>query len=111
MQILIYEVRLDLEFVDWRVFAMQELENKVVCEASSYKIFGYTSEDLAQELRLTLWKGLNTFDSEKNVKLKTWANIVIKRRLYELNRFQTCTKKRKDYLFGELFEETDEESD
>jgi len=111
VQILIYEIRYEIEFVDWRILAMQQLEKKIVCEASSYNIFSYTSEDLAQELRLQLWKGLDSFDPKNGAKLETWANTVIKRRLYELNRFQTCTKKRKDYLFNALFEETDEKPD
>jgi RNA polymerase sigma factor (sigma-70 family) len=81
---------------DWRILAMQELEKKIVCSACYYHIYGYDAEDLAQELRLHLWKKLHTW--KKKSSIKTWAERVIRNYLYNLHKSMTQTQKRKDHL-------------
>jgi len=85
------------EYPDWRLLALSELEYMIVCEASDSNIPFYTKEDVAQELRLTLWNNLNKFDPSL-ASIKTWAKRVIKNKLIDLDRRETCTKKRKDHL-------------
>lgn len=103
MKILIYYEVTEYSLVDWRILAMQELEPKIVYTACDCKIPKYTSEDLAQELRLEIWRNLPKFDNSRS-SLKTWARMVMLSHLNHLDIKITKTKKRKDYLAEPLHE-------
>lgn len=103
MQLLIYRVKIEVEISDWRFLVMDYLEYQIVCEASQFKIYGYTSEDLAQESRLQIWSELFKYN-HKRAGLHTWARLVIRSHLNHLNVKATGTQKRKDYLTEPIHE-------
>ena len=75
------------EYPDWRIQAMAELEPRIcfLSSPSVFRIGDYTQEDLAQELRLQVWKKLPKFDPTRS-KLLTWGQMVMTFRLIDLNR-------------------------
>lgn len=87
---------------DWRVDSMKYLDKFVVYEARGHKIHGYTCDDLAQELRLHIWKNLHKYNPYKS-NLKTWANNVMRNKLIDLDRGQTKTQKRRDFMCESLY--------
>lgn len=88
---------LDLrEYPDWRLQAMQELEYMIVCESCDTSVPFYLPEDIAQEIRITLWGNLHTWKKESS--LKTWAKVLIRNKIRDLYKREACTQKRKDHL-------------
>jgi len=49
--------------------------------------FGWAYDDLEQQVRIAMWKGLATFDTSQNVKLTTYLSAVIE------NHFKSLSKK------------------
>lgn len=49
--------------------------------------FGWTREDLLQQIRITMWKGLATFDESKNFKVTTYLSAIL------FNYFMSLSKK------------------
>lgn len=73
--------------------AMTVLEHDIDWVASRYFVPGYDLDDLKQELRLELWNKIKRFDHTKEIRLRTWANTVMRNHLRRLLRDAT-TKKR-----------------
>jgi RNA polymerase sigma factor (sigma-70 family) len=73
--------------------ALTVLEHDIDWIASRYFIPGYELDDLKQELRLELWKKAKKFDHTKNVRLRTWANTVMRNKLRNLLRDATTQKR------------------
>jgi RNA polymerase sigma factor (sigma-70 family) len=65
--------------------AMMIAEYDIFQLALRYKIPNYDPEDIAQELRWELWKALPNYDPKK-AGLRTFVNLVCRRRLYKLIR-------------------------
>lgn len=66
--------------------AMTILEPDIRFWCQRYWIPGYEIEDLQQECRLSLWKGLDKYSHLNGALVRTWGNTVIKTRLKELLR-------------------------
>ena len=73
--------------------AMTVLEHDIDWVASRYWIQGYELDDLKQELRLKLWESIQKYDHTKEIKLRAWANTVMRNHLRRLLRDATTQKK------------------
>jgi len=65
--------------------AMQLIEYDLVTKCAKHYIRGFDSEDLAQELRMHLWRKLDKYDPSK-ASFRTWANMVMRNRLKDIHR-------------------------
>ena len=63
--------------------AMGLIEHDLVTKCAKHSIRGFDSEDLAQELRLHLWRKLDRYDPTK-AGFRTWANRVMNNRLKDM---------------------------
>ena len=79
--------------------ALMVLEHDIDWVASRYYIPGYDLDDLKQELRLELWRKVKMFDHTKEVRLRTWANTVMRNHLRRLLRDSTRKKRGGDCEF------------
>lgn len=93
--------------------AMEKAERLIVLKANKYNIPGYTSEDLAQELRIHLWDKLEKYHPVK-AGLDTWLNRVLSNHL--INMSVRAKRKNRDILddprtlrFSEIPEVPDDE--
>ena len=77
--------QIDYKSIDYSSIAMQIMEYDITCYSAKYHIRGYTQEDVAQELRLKLWKALPKYDPSK-CGMRTWAIRVMKNHLNNLSR-------------------------
>lgn len=81
------------DYFDWRIQALNALEPSVMFFCRQ-EIKGMDYDDLAQEIRLLLWKDLNKYDNKRS-SLRTWASVRIRSYLGDI----TNTRKyKKDLL-------------
>lgn len=75
-----------------------------------YDTFGWTPEDLMQNVRVLLWKGLATFSDAANVKKTTYLNAIL--RNYFLTVSKKCKSKRNSQAkltsVGEVYDDFEE---
>lgn len=72
---------------------MKLLEPDLRFIASRYYVPGQDREDLEQELRITLWLKLPTFDPNRGVSLRTYASQIMRNKLKNMLR-DSMAKKR-----------------
>lgn len=63
---------------------MQSIEPTIIHESKQHYIAGYDREDVAQELRLHLWKKIHLYNP-KLANFKTWSMQVIHNKLIDLH--------------------------
>ena len=70
---------------DYYIFLLSELEPRIEYYSNTYKVRGMDVDDLAQELRLHLWKVTkkNKYLPTK-AKIQSWGNVVIRRKIWNL---------------------------
>lgn len=83
----------------YRELAMSVLEHDIDWIASRYWIPGYDIDDLKQELRLELWRKIKLFDHTKEIKLRSWANTVMRNHMRRLLRDANRKKRGGDCEF------------
>lgn len=82
--------------------ALQALEKEVRLFVIKYapemneKLGGMDSDDLAQELRMQIWRKLDRYDPRKTASIKIWAHMVMRNRIIDLA--QRATKVNRDVL-------------
>jgi len=76
--------------------AMMAAEYDIFQLSLRYKIPNYGPEDIAQELRLELWKALKSF-TPGDPGLRTFTNVVCRRKLYKLIRGAQTHKRKIHY--------------
>ena len=82
-------------------------EKDIVAKSKTYHIKGMDSEDVAQELRFSVWKESGRYDEKKAGK-RTFIQVVIKSKLKKLAR---DSKRKKQYLNNAVsLEYSDEEN-
>lgn len=90
---------------------MQEVEGYVVMFALQHRLPGLEPEDVAQELRLHLWRRLPSYDPRK-ASPKSWARTVLWRKVIDLSApISGHTRSRREPLDAherEVFEDPDE---
>lgn len=82
---------------------MRNMENYVINCAKRYYVDGYESDDIAQELRMHLWKKLHKYDPTKG-KIETWGRLVLE------NKARDMYKKKMLEMGGEIPETVAEET-
>lgn len=83
---------------------MRNMENYVINCAKRYYINGLESDDIAQELRMHLWRRLPKYDPMKG-KIETWGHMVVENKARDLHK-----KKVIDYYNGEIPEDFEDNS-
>lgn len=92
------------------------IKNEGLIHKLCHKYYGKIGyEDLANELRISMWQALKRFNPQKanNTKLSTYLYTIIKNRAYELNRDQIQKKRNPGYqiLSIDAFQWDDESVD
>jgi RNA polymerase sigma factor (sigma-70 family) len=89
----------DAGFVDWRVEVLRKLEPDIVGISNQYRdgINGMDADDIAQELRLKLWKVIERFDPSRS-SIRTWSVRVLNNARINLYVAQNAFKRRIDLL-------------
>ena len=64
---------------------LEVLEPVTIYYSKKYRIWGLDWEDVAQEVRIHLWRKLKYYDITKSA-LKTWATKVIRNKIIDLSR-------------------------
>lgn len=82
---------------------MRNMENYVINCAKRYYIDGYDSDDVAQELRMHLWRQLPKYDPTRG-KIETWGRRVLE------NKARDLYKKKKLEIDGVVPEDLEEET-
>ena len=67
---------------------IKRLDNEIRYLSKLYVIDGYGDDDIAQELRLALWVGFDSFDPHKS-RYKTFASRIMRHRLLDLLKKRT----------------------
>lgn len=72
-----------LLFTSYAMLAMEIIEDLVLMMSNQYRINGLDVNDVAQELRLHIWRKLDKYDPNK-ASFKTWARRVMRNKLTDL---------------------------
>jgi len=90
-------------FPNYALMVMDYFEPYIMlsCIQYQWRLPGYDLNDLAQELRLALWKSLKRYDFRKT-SLRTWGNLVIKRKINNIQRDNFRYKRQVQYYLSEL---------
>jgi RNA polymerase sigma factor (sigma-70 family) len=64
---------------------MNALEGYIIQVSRNYWVEGFDSEDIAQELRLHLWRKIKNYDPTKGT-IETWGRKVLVNRVRDLYR-------------------------
>ena len=90
----------------YSMLAMRVFEHDIslICSQDQWQVKGYTPEDLAQEVRLQLWRKLPLYNPTK-ASLRTWANRVIKNRIRNLMKASGRQKREIQFYLTELKED------
>jgi len=100
-------MELDLLFVqpipDWREEAIRQLEPDIKLYAYRFHIKGMEPDDVAQEMRLQLWRKLEKYDPMKSG-LRTWAQRVMRNRCTDLHRRANDMLDHEKRVFPETFD-------
>lgn len=91
----------------YSTLAMKVFEWDISLMCRLYKIRGYEADDLAQELRLQLWRKLPLYDPTKSG-LRTWAVKVMKNKIKDLYRYSKYNKREIQYHTIEHKEEIED---
>jgi len=96
---------------DLRKFIIDILEKDIQRFSHQFHISGFDSDDIAQELRLTVWTYSYNYDSGKS-SIRTWGNRLLRGKLHKLFRDNHNTDKRKvNSLIVEYDDSRDNEYD
>lgn len=76
---LIREIRLGN--IDAQDYLLEKYRNIVNMKANRFFLIGAESDDMIQEGMIGLFKAIQSFDLEKNISFKTFANLCIERQL------------------------------
>jgi len=68
-------------------------ENDIVAKAKYYTIPNMDWEDIAQELRITLWQKLDKFQGRNNASERTFAMKIMKNKILDLAKFSNRKKR------------------
>jgi len=77
---------------------------------AAYDVFGWTKEDLQQQVRIAFWRGLATYDKTKGAKVTTYLSVILFH--YFMSFSKKCKSSRnseaKLYPVEEIYETYDE---
>jgi DNA-directed RNA polymerase specialized sigma24 family protein len=94
---------------------MSYIVNKYIrkYKTSAYDVFGWTPEDLLQQIRIVMWKGLATFQPEKKFKITTYLSVILLNYFLSLSKKCRSNKnaKAKLYCVEEVYETVEEPSE
>ncbi len=86
---------------------LEALEPTTIFYSKKYRIWGLDWEDVAQEIRIHLWRKLKLYDVTRS-SVKTWATKVIKNKIIDLSRKK---KDLMDYAIPLEWDESDNRLD
>lgn len=89
---------------------MQALEPVIrsLCKQDKNQVPGYTHDDLAQELRLHLWRYIPKYNPVAAA-LNTWGYMVLNRKIKNLKRDSFRIKRRVQYCLNDVGNNTGDE--
>jgi RNA polymerase sigma factor (sigma-70 family) len=82
-------------YASYSEYAMQQSELYISWFCRNYFIPNWEMDDLAQELRLHLWKKLDRYDPAKST-FKSWSKRILRNKVIDLIR--TANKQGHDFL-------------
>jgi RNA polymerase sigma factor (sigma-70 family) len=102
----------EYNFVEYRedggystmIMKLIEPEIRKICKQDDYQVVGLTPDDLAQELRLELWKRIPRYQAE-TASIKTWAYRVLNDKIRNLKRDSARHKRMVQYFVSPLVED------
>lgn len=107
------QLRYDTEDrANFAIEIMQRMEYDIVCISSKYNFswLSYTTEDVAQIIRIHLWEKLENYNPTRTADIPTWCRHVINNKVLDLNRMARAKKRPKgvvsyDAILLQEFEE------
>ena len=74
----------------------QKYESDIVAKAKTYKVPGSDWEDVAQELRIHIWKKRDKFDASRGVKERTFVMSMLMNKIRDLRKYSNSQKRHLD---------------
>ncbi len=93
--------KLDYQADNYSLRMMQSVEHKIISLAKQNHLPGYDKEDLAQELRLHLWKKIHLYDPGGAANFSTWCNRVLRNKIIDLYDLRSDCLDPTNHLMGE----------
>lgn len=78
---------------------LKSAERNIVIKSYLYKIEGMSPDDIAQELRIEIWRKRNKYDPKKG-SMSTFTNLLIRGRLKDLRKHSK--RKKEEYFFNDV---------
>ena len=74
----------------------QDYESDIVAKARTYEVPGMDWEDVAQELRIHIWKKRDRFDVSRGVKERTFVMSMLINKIRDLRKYSNRQKRHLD---------------